>query len=146
MEAAEKVNAGLKSRGSRQRVLFAQIRFLPEHSFSTRDTHLWGFNASTLRKLLALLTWGRISLHANDEVRSQRSSVCEDFFKRVKGETEDEKRARKDRLIGCKVAAIAHPNRKGAVLYSEAIKEQIQSLISNPGWVRIHAVAPPAVR
>jgi lysophospholipase L1-like esterase len=145
-EAVEKVNAGLKSRGSRQRVLFAQIPFLPEHSFSARDSHLWGFNASTLRKLLALLTWGRVSLHANDEVRSQRSSVCEEFFKRVKGETEDQERARKDRLIACKVAAIAHPNRKGAVLYAEAIKEQIQSLISDPGWVRINAVAPPAMR
>jgi hypothetical protein len=33
MEAAEKVNTDLKSRGSRQRVLFAQIPFLPEHSF-----------------------------------------------------------------------------------------------------------------
>lgn len=145
-EAVEKVSAGLKSRGSRQRVMFAQIPFRPEHSFSTRETNLWGFNASTLRKLLALLTWGRISLHANDEVRSQRSSVCEDFFKRVKGETEDQKRAREDRLIGCKVAAIAHPNRKGAFLYAEAIKERIQSLISDPGWVRINAVAPPAVR
>jgi lysophospholipase L1-like esterase len=144
-EAVEKVNAALKSRRSRQRVLFAQIPFRPEHSFSTRDTHLWGFNASTPRKLLALLTWGRVSLHANDEVRSQRSSVCEEFFKRVKGESEDEKSARKDRLIACKVAAIAHPNRKGAVLYAEAIKEQISSLISNPGWVRINVVSPATI-
>ena len=145
MEAVAEVNAGLKSRGSRQRVVFAQIPFRPEFSFSTRDSHLWGFNASTLRKLLALLTWGRVSLHANDEVRSQRSSVCEEFFKRVKGETEEQKSTRKERLIGCKVAAIAHPNRKGAILYAEAIKEQIQSLIGNPGWVRIKAGAPTAV-
>jgi hypothetical protein len=146
MEAVEKVNAGLVSGGSRQRVRFAQIPFLAEHSFAARDSHLWGFNASTLRKLLALLTWGKVSLHANDEVRSQRSSVCQDFFKRVKGETDDQKRARKDRLIGCQVAAIAHPNRKGAALYAEAIKEQLRVVISNPGWVRINAATSPAMR
>ena len=86
-----------------------------------------------------------MSLHANDEVRSQRSSVCEVFFKRVKGETDEQKSARKDRLIGCQVAAIAHPNRKGAALYAEAIKEQIRAVISNPGWVRIKTVAQPAI-
>ena len=30
----------------------------------------------------------------------------------------------------CRLAAIAHPNRKGAVLYAEAIKEQLQNLHS----------------
>lgn len=144
MEAVEKVNAGLVSRGSRQRVLFARIPFLPEHSFAARDSHLWGFNASMLRKLLALLTWGRIRLHANDEMRSQRSSVCEDFFKRVKGESDHEKRERRDRLLGCRVAAIGHPNRKGAVIYAEAIKRQIQAVIRDPGWLRVSAAAAPA--
>jgi lysophospholipase L1-like esterase len=144
MEAVEKVNAGLVSRGSRQRVLFARIPFLPEYSFAARDSHLWGFNASMLRKLLALLTWGKVRLHANDEMRSQRSSVCEDFFKSVKGESDQEKAARRDRKLGCRVAAIGHPNRKGAVLYAEAIKAQIKAIISNPGWLRVSAASAPA--
>jgi hypothetical protein len=144
MEAVEKVNGRLVSRGSRQRVLFALIPFLPEHSFAARDSHLWGFNASMLRKLLALLTWGRVRLHANDEMRSQRSSVCEEFFKRVKGESDAEKRERRDRLLGCRVAAIGHPNRKGAVIYAEAIKGQIQAVVRNPGWLRVSAAASPA--
>ena len=120
------------------------LPFLPEHSFGARDSHLWGFNASTARKLLAVLTWGKVSLHTNDEVRSQRSSVCDDFFKRVKGETDEQKRARKDRLMTCSLSAIAHPNRKGAVIYAEAIKTQIQTVIRNPGWLRVVKLPAPA--
>ena len=145
-EAVAKVNAGLVARGSRQRVLFAQIPFRPEHSFGARDSHLWGFNASTLRKLLAVFTWGKVSLHANDEVRNQRSSVCREFFTKVKGETDQEKRVRKDRLLNCQLSAIAHPNRKGAVMYAEAIQGQIRTVISNPGWLRNPAVAVPPTR
>jgi hypothetical protein len=145
-EAVAKVNAGLVARGSRQRVLFARIPFLPEHSFAARDSHLWGFNASTLRKLSAVLTLGWVSLHANDEVRNQRSSVCGVFFKRVKGETDKEKRARKDGLLACRLSAIAHPNRKGAVKYAEAIQGQIRMVISNPGWLRLATVPGPATR
>jgi lysophospholipase L1-like esterase len=142
MEAVAKVNDGLVMRRSRQRVLFARVPFQPENAFGARDSQLWGFNASTLRKLLAVFTWGKVSLHANDEVRNQRSSVCDEFFKRIKGETEEQKRARKDLLLGCRLAAIAHPNRKGAVTYAEAIKNQIQSIISNPCWLRNFTVAP----
>jgi len=144
MKAVANVNHKLVARGSRQRVQFARIPFLPEHSFGARDSHLWGFNASTARKLLAVLTWGKVSLHTNDEVRSQRSSVCDDFFKRVKGETDEQKRVRKDRLMTCSLSAIAHPNRKGAVIYAEAIKTQIETVIRNPGWLRVVKLPAPA--
>ncbi|HKP38515.1 MAG TPA: SGNH/GDSL hydrolase family protein [Pyrinomonadaceae bacterium] len=144
MDAVARVNVSLEARGSRQRLLFAKIPFLPEHAFAARDSHLWGFDATMPRKLLAVLTLGGVNLHANDEVRNQRSSVCEDFFKRVKGESDEQKRARKDRLMTCRLSAIAHPNRKGAVMYAEAIQEQLKTVISNPGWLRIVARSVPA--
>ena len=141
MEAVAKVNSLMALKGSRQRVLFAKIPFLPEHAFAARESRLWGFEGTTLRKMLALVTLGKVDLHANDEVRSQRASVCQDFFKRVPGETEEQKRTRKDHLLVCRLASIAHPNRKGAVMYAEAIKEQLQIFLRNPGWLRTSAVS-----
>ena len=137
--AVARTNTRLLARGTRQRVLFANVTFEPEHAFSARKSQLWGFDASFLRKLLVLLTLGKVDLLTNDEVSSLRSSACRDFYKSVPGESEDEKRARKDRLMVCRLAAIAHPNRKGAVLYAEAIKEQVKNLLRNPGWLRATA-------
>ncbi len=141
MNAVTRVNAQLVLNGSPQRVLFAKVSFLPEHAFAARDSRLWGFDGTTLRKMLALVTLGKVDLHANDEVRSQRSSVCQDFFKRVPGETEEQKRTRKDHLLVCRLASIAHPNRKGAVMYADAIKEQLQIFLRNPGWLRTSALS-----
>jgi lysophospholipase L1-like esterase len=141
MEAVAKVNAQVALKGSRQRVLFAKIPFLPEHAFAARESRLWGFDGTTLRKMLAVATLGKVDLHANDEVRSQRSSVCQDFFKRTPGETEEQKRTRKDHLLVCRLASIAHPNRKGAVMYADAIKEQLQIFLRNPGWLRTSALS-----
>jgi hypothetical protein len=140
-EAVEHSSAQLAARGSRQRVLFAKVRFEPEHAFSARNSRLWGFDASFLRKLLIILTFGRVTLMTNDDVSSQRSSVCRDFFKAVHGETDAQKTQRKENLMVCSLAAIAHPNRKGAVMYAEAIKEQIQTFLRSPGWLRT-AAAP----
>lgn len=140
METVTNANAHLLSQGSRQRVLFAKVPFQPDHAFAAKDSRLWGFDASFLRKLLVLLTFGKVDLRTNDEVSSQRASVCRDFFKPTPGETDDQKRVRKEQLLVCRLAAIAHPNRKGAVMYAEAIKEQMLNLIRNPGWLR----APPA--
>jgi lysophospholipase L1-like esterase len=145
MQAVARVNADLSSKGSRQQLVFAKIPFRPEHAFAARESQLWGFDATTLRKLLAVLTFGRVGLHANDEVRRQRSSVCKDFFKKVPGETDQEKATRKDQLMVCGLAAIAHPNRKGAVMYAEAIKEQMQAFIRSPGWLRTVAVSGSTV-
>ncbi|HEX6186889.1 MAG TPA: SGNH/GDSL hydrolase family protein [Pyrinomonadaceae bacterium] len=139
-DAVARTNARLAARGTRQRVMFAKVAFEPEHAFSARKSQLWGFDASFLRKLLVLVTLGKVDLRTNDEVSSVRSTVCRDFYKRTPGESDNEKRARKDRLMVCRLAAIAHPNRKGAVLYAEAIKEQLQNLLRNPGWLRAPAV------
>lgn len=139
-DAVARANVRLVARGTRQRVLFAQVPFEPEHAFSARKSQLWGFDASFLRKLLVVVTLGKVDLRTNDEVSSLRSTACRDFYKSAPGESEDEKRARKDRLMVCRLAAIAHPNRKGAVLYAEAIKEQLKNLLRNPGWPRAAVV------
>ena len=89
------------------------------------------------------LTLGKVDLRTNDEVSSLRSTACRDFYRSVPGESEDEKRSRKDRLMVCRLAAIAHPNRKGAVLYAEAITEQMKNLLRNPGWLRATATGAP---
>jgi len=134
--AVAKTNGQLIARGSRQRVSFARIPFLPEYAFAARESRLWGFDATTIRKMLALFTFGKVSLHANDEVSSRRWSMCEDFFRKPAGETDAQKRVRKDSLMVCRLAAIAHPNRKGAVMYADAIKAQVQNVIANGGWLR----------
>ena len=143
-DAVARANARLVARGTRQRVLFAKVLLEPEHAFSARKSQLWGFDASFLRKLLVVLTLGKVDLRTNDEVSSLRSAACRDFYKSVPGESEAEKRLRKDRLMVCRLAAIAHPNRKGAVLYADAIKQQMQNLISNPGWLRAAGTAAAA--
>ncbi|HZI32163.1 MAG TPA: hypothetical protein VFF11_07465, partial [Candidatus Binatia bacterium] len=71
-------------------------------------------------------------------------SMCEDFFRKQPGETDAQKLARKDSVMVCRLAAIAHPNRKGAVMYADAIKEQVQSLMANGGWLRNATVTATA--
>jgi hypothetical protein len=134
--AVASTNEDLAARGSRQRVLFARIPFQPEYAFAAKESRLWGFDATTIRKMLAVFTLGRVSLHANDEVSSRRWSMCEDFFRKYPHETDAQKRVRKDNLMVCRLAAIAHPNRRGAVMYADAIKEQVQNLMTNTGWLR----------
>lgn len=139
-EAVAHTNAQLAARGSRQRALFARIPFAADHAFGAHNSQLWGFDASFLRKLLVVITFGKVDLRTNDEISSVRSSVCRDFFKPVRGETADQKRVRKEQLTTCRLAAIGHPNRKGAVLYADAIREQMEMVIRNPGWLRAVAV------
>ena len=134
--AAGKVDARQAAQGSRRRVLFAEVAFLPEHSFRAREARLWGFEASFLRKLLIVLTLGKVALKTNDERRSERNASCKEVFRPPAGETRDEKHNREARLLLCRIAAIGHPNRKGAVMYAEAISKQIQFTISASGWLR----------
>ena len=139
-DAARAVDARLSGGGSRQRVLFAKVEFLPDYAFGSHASRLWGFDASPLRKLLVILAFGRVSIRTNDETRSQRSESCKEVLKRPEGETKDQKRAREWRLMLCKLAALGHPNRKGSAMYVEAITNQLKLLISG-GWLR-GAVAP----
>ena len=134
--ATEKVDAQLAANGSRQRAAFAAIVFLPEHSFAAPRSRLWGFDASALRKLLVILTLGRVTLNTNDERRNQRSGSCNDLFRRPAGETPEQKIVRENRIMLCRLAAIGHPNRKGAQMYADAIDKQLMGLITNPGWLR----------
>lgn len=144
--AAAKVDAQLAARGSRQRALFAEVKFLPEHSFAAAKTRLWGFDASWIRKVLVILTLGRVTLKTNDEQRNQRGTSCKNTFKAAPGETKEQKKARETRIMLCRVAAIGHPNRKGAQMYAEAINNQLQVVISGPGWLRSPAGNGSTVR
>ena len=141
--AARKVDAQLAIRGSHQRVLFADPGFYPENSFAARQSRLWGFDASWLRKMLVVLTLGRVQLRTNDERRGYRSDLCESFFRKPAQETPDQKTKREDRLMRCKLAAVGHPNRKGAAMYADAIGRLLKPLITETGWLK--QTAPAAV-
>src|SRR5437764_1846769 len=141
-DAARAVDARLSAGGSRQRVLFAKVEFLPDYAFGSHASRLRGFDASPLRKLLVILAFGRVSISTNDETRSQRAESCKEVLKRPEGETKDQKRAREWRLMLCKLAALGHPNRKGSAMYVEAITHQLKSLIRG-GWLR--STAAPTI-
>jgi len=142
--AAGTVDQQLAARGSRQRVLFAEVGFQPEHSFAASQSRLWGFDASWLRKVLVILTLGRVTLKTNDEQRNQRNASCKETFKPPAGETKQQKEARENRIMLCRLAAIGHPNRKGAQMYADAIDRQLRTVLKSPGWLRsMAAIAAP---
>jgi len=97
---------------------------------------LWGFDATWVRKMLAIFTLGRVQLRSNDERRGFRSDLCKSFFKKQANETGEQKATREDRLMRCKLAAVAHPNRKGAVMYADAIGKLLKPLIGDAGWLK----------
>jgi lysophospholipase L1-like esterase len=144
--ATAKVDEQLEAKGSRQRAMFAEVGFLPEHSFAAPQSRLWGFDASAIRKVLVILTLGRVTLKTNDEQRNQRGTRCKDTFRAPDGETKEQKEFRENRIMLCRLAAIGHPNRKGAQMYAEAIDKQLKILITRPGWLRSlgEASAPAA--
>lgn len=142
-DAVRQTNDEIARKNLRQRVVFIEIPFPPEYSFLTSETRLWNFNANFLRKLLAALTLGKVSLGTNDETRNQRIRSCNEFFKRPAIETKQEKASRELRRALCHYSSIGHPNRKGALLYSEAIINQVKTLINEVGWPGdARAVAP----
>lgn len=134
--AAANVDAQLTGTGSLQRVLFADAAFRPEHAFAAKQSRLWGFDASALRKFLIAISLGHVSLRPNDERRSQRSELCERQFRQIPNETRQQEQTRKDRLMRCQLAAVGHPNRKGAAMYAVAIGDQLKTIINGRGWVR----------
>lgn len=122
-QAVRNVNSGLH----REQVMFAKIEFSPEHSFAAPQSRLWQFNRSPFRMVLVLLSFGKILLPTNDEVRKQRSASCREFFKRQPSETDAQKKEREQRRLLCRYAALGHPNRKGALLYAEAILKLLET-------------------
>src|SRR2546422_2291633 len=134
-EAVAKVNAELAVKGSRPRVVFAEIHFLPEHSFKAPETRLWGFNPSPLKRFLVLISFGKVQLETNDERRKQRNASCDEFYRRRTSDTAEQKKDRQIRRLTCRYAALGHPNRKGALLYADEITGQLKSTISEAGWL-----------
>lgn len=145
-EAVSKVNEELGDKSLPARVVFVEIEFWPEHSFSASNTLLWNFmfgstNLSGFRKIIVALSLGTAAYKPNDDVRDSRVKNCNETFKAPKAskdrkETEEEKRDRKNRLLICRYASLGHPNRMGALIYTEAIKGKLQWLIDKAGWKR----------
>lgn len=142
-EAVETINSELAAKGLPRKVSFVEIDFWPEHSFSADNTLLWNFifgstNLSGLRKFIVILSFGTKAYKPNDEVRESRIRSCNETFKAPKGvkETPAEKSSRKDRLLICRYASLGHPNQMGALVYTEAIKGQLQWIIDKAGWKR----------
>ena len=142
-EAIKQVNEELQARSSKQKVLFAEIQFWPEHAFSAKETLLWTFvfastNLSGFRKLLLILTFGTGAYKPNDVVRKQRVESCKQTYKKPKApkETKDQKQQRENHYLACRYASLGHPNQMGALIYAESIKGQLLWLIPTTGWLR----------
>jgi hypothetical protein len=145
-EAVSKVNEELGEKNLAARVVFVEIEFWPEHSFSASNTLLWNFmfgstNLSGFRKIIIALSLGTAAYKPNDDVRDSRIKSCKETYKPPKTakdrkESEDEKRDRQNRLLICRYASLGHPNQMGALIYAEAIKGKLQWLIDKAGWKR----------
>lgn len=140
MEAVNVVNAELSSPG---RIHFAEIDFGPEHAFAAPETLLWNFkfastNLSGLRRAIVIVTLGTAAYKTNDQMREMRSDSCKDIYKRMKkkGETKKEKEIRESFYLACRYASLGHPNQMGALVYTEAIKGQLQEIVKSAGWRR----------
>ncbi len=143
-DAVDKVTAELATKGSRQRVLFVEIPFPPEFSFNAPETRLWGFNASFLRKLLAVLTLGRVTLKTNDEKLRQRVVSCNERYQKPANEKPNQRGEREYRRMLCRYASLGHPNRKGSAIYADAIVGKLKSLIAETGWLTEQTGTRPA--
>jgi hypothetical protein len=142
-EAVETMNSELAAKGLPRKVSFVEIDFWPEHSFSAENTLLWNFvfgstNLSGLRKFIVILSFGTTAYKPNDQVRESRIRSCNETYQAPKDvkETPAEKSSRKDRLLICRYASLGHPSQMGALVYTEAIKGQLQWIIDKAGWKR----------
>ena len=122
-EAVSTINAEL----GQQRIVFVEVEFPAAYSFAAPQTHLWGFNRSPFRMALLFLSFGKVLLPTNDDVRKQRSASCDDLYKKEQDETAEQKGNRKALLLFCRYASLGHPNRKGAQLYADSITKVLKS-------------------
>lgn len=141
VEAVVKTNAEAASESSPPKVIFVEIQFGSEHVFAAPDTLLWNFmfastNLTGFTKVVVLLSFGTAAYKTNDHVRDSRIKSCEQTFKKPKEIKEDknQKNARQDLFLICRYASLGHPNQMGALIYTEAIKGQLQQLIDKAGW------------
>jgi hypothetical protein len=142
-QAVEAVNSELRQTDSKQRVVFAEIQFSPEHAFAAPDTLLWNFmfgstNLSGLRHAIVVLTLGTAAYKSDDQVRDRRSKSCKETYKRPQGMREDkaQKEHREAKYLACRYASLGHPNKMGALIYTEAIKGQLHWIVKTAGWLR----------
>jgi hypothetical protein len=93
-------------------------------------------NVTGFAKVIVLLSFGTAAYKTNDHVRGSRIKSCEQTFNKPKGIKEDnnQKNARRDLFLICRYASLGHPNQMGALVYTEAIKGQLQQLIDRAGW------------
>lgn len=140
-ESVAKTNAEAGLRSESPRVSFVEIQFGPEHVFAAPDTLLWNFmfastQLSGFTKVIVLLSFGTTAYKPNDHVRESRVRSCEQTFKKPKGIKEDkyQKNSRQDLFLICRYASLGHPNQMGALIYTEAIKAQLQQIIDKAGW------------
>jgi lysophospholipase L1-like esterase len=121
--AVRKVNTEI----GQERIAFARIEFPAAYSFAASQTRLWGFNRSPFRMALLFLSFGKVLLPSNDDVRKQRSASCDELYKTPENETPEEKRDRKALRLFCRYASLGHPNRKGSLLYADSITNILRS-------------------
>jgi lysophospholipase L1-like esterase len=114
---------------NRGRVVFARIEFPSDHSFAAPKTRLWGFNRSPFRMMLVILSFGKILLPSNDEMRKQRTESCNELYREQPNETPEQKKSRKAQRLYCRYAALGHPNKKGSLLYADTITSILKSTI-----------------
>jgi lysophospholipase L1-like esterase len=127
-EAVSNVNVAAGQ--SRPRATFVKIEFPADYSFAAPKTHLWDLDRSPFRMVLLLLSFGRVLLPSNDQMRSERSATCSEIYKPQANETREQNNNRKTNRLLCRYAALGHPNKKGAVLYAEAITNVLKSAFS----------------
>jgi len=76
---------------------------------------------------LLLLSFGKIIVPTNDDVHRQRTASCDEVFTEQPNETAAQKKERKSRRMFCRYASLGHPNRKGALIYADAITNLLKS-------------------
>jgi lysophospholipase L1-like esterase len=127
-QAVNNVNAS--AGGSTARATFVKIDFPADYSFAAPKTHLWEVDRSPFRMMFLVLSFGRVLLPSNDQVRHERGITCSEIYKSKPNETPEEKKERKANKLLCRYAALGHPNQKGAVLYAEAITNVLKTRFS----------------
>ena len=139
--AIAKANENSASDSSAPKMMFVEIQFGPEHVFAAPDTLLWNFmfastNLTGFTRAIVLLSFGTAAYKTNDHVRESRIRSCEETFKKPQGikEDKDQKNSRQDLFLICRYASLGHPNQMGALIYTEAIKAQLEQLIDKAGW------------
>ena len=141
--AVRKINGELEENTLPPRVTFVEIDFWPEHAFAAPDTLLWNFklgstNLSGFRKIIVALSFGSAAFKPNDDTQEERGKSCKAAYQKPKGvkETKEEKAFREDSYLTCRYASLGHPNQMGALVYFEAIKGHLQSLMKRTNWLR----------